>query len=796
MTERKLCKKCTEALEKGATYVEGEGTKPARFLILGESPGAAEVEKGRPFIGESGYLLRKTLRSLGGTKLLNDVYLDNAVRVSTRGAPGMPHLRSCEKECFQTVVDLVSPEAILCVGISGLKMLTDNGNVGITAARGEVFHYTPKWEGAEPIPVMVTWSTGKIVKEPDYYEWWVDDIAAFLMDECYIRRPFEVRYREREDLPPSVGTDVNLDVETTGFEPWKGHSLRCTGVANLGGLPTVVNAAKGYETIRRNLIMNPEARIHGANIPFDLMWFLEDMEIPRCKAVDSQYLHYLWDERYENRKLKHLFMLYTDYEQYGLKDGGVNDKIEDVMKYNAQDVKANEIVEAGVREDLANEGLNCSRLELLMEDVVPVLAGMMHTGMHIDREQLQLVKGMEKRKVTEAVKGMAEVWDRHMDEPWDIGILSRYADLSDFLFKTLALPKPRTEKPLRQDGRISTAAANLEWLLKNDKDPTGFIPALFQYRAVHENYKKYVLDVLRRTDDNNRIHPKYNYKTSGYGDKKQGTVTGRLSVSKPALQNTPDGHPMRTAFIPLPGHTHLFQIDLSTIELTILAQIAQDKELTQVLTKGEDLHQWAADTATQMGHPMSRKMAKIVNFGILYGIGAKGLAGQTSLTREGADAVKKAWFKRFGSVNKYKERLEYEALNQGWVEAPHGQRRHFPKGLRRWSKEGGRAQRQAFNFVIQSTANVLNLLIMADFARNRLDLGFPLASIHDAIIISTGDPDGLTHYFHQYFCEELVENFGWLIDQKIVLPIRAESQLGKNWGEMQPHASFTSEVPF
>ena len=242
---------------------------------------------------------------------------------------------------------------------------------------------------------------------------------------------------------------------------------------------------------------------------------------------------------------------------------------------------------------------------------------------------------------------------------------------------------------------------------------------------------------------------------------------------------------MRRAFVPLPGHTHLVQVDRSQAELTDLAQITGDKVLSELINNRVDQHQRMADMATEAGYPMTRQEAKTVNFGILYGIGPNGLEQQTRFDASAGARFIDLWFGEYPTVAEYKRKIEYLALRRGYVETVYGRRRNFPLGLNPRSRDGSRACRQAFNFIIQATANDLNFLFLKEWCDRGLEsLAFPLFVIHDAVIFSTSYvQETLTEIaigYKTWYADAVEEFLGTELD----VVIRGDAKVGPNWGEM------------
>src|SRR5712691_3039770 len=302
--------------------------------------------------------------------------------------------------------------------------------------------------------------------------------------------------------------------------------------------------------------------------------------------------------------------------------------------------------------------------ETLERPLVPVLARMERRGISIDRQVLSRLSGEFAQRAGALEAEIQEI----AGESINPGSTKQVADI---LFGKMGLPGGKKTKT----GAWSTSASVLE-----DLAETGYeLPQrLIDWRQVSKLKSTYT-DALPAhvNPDTHRLHTSYALAA---------TTTGRLSSSEPNLQNIPirseEGRKIRRAFVAAPG-MKLASADYSQIELRLLAEIADIAALKQAFRDGHDIH---AMTASEMfGVPVKgmpgevRRRAKAINFGIIYGISAFGLANQLGIAREEAAAYIKKYFERFPGIRDYIEETKAFAKKHGYVVTLFGRKCHYPE---------------------------------------------------------------------------------------------------------------------
>ncbi len=292
--------------------------------------------------------------------------------------------------------------------------------------------------------------------------------------------------------------------------------------------------------------------------------------------------------------------------------------------------------------------------------VEPVLAEMEWQGVRINQEYLHT---FSKQLETE----LQAIELRAYDAAGSTFNLSSPKQLSELLFDTLKLDRRKSRK---MKTGYSTDAATLEKL----QDDHPVVEAIVEHRTLSKLKSTYVdaLPLLVRPDTL-RVHTDFNQAI---------TATGRLSSSDPNLQNIPIrtafSRQIRQAFIPEPGW-RMVSADYSQIELRILAHLSQEPVLLETYKTGADVHKLTAQLLFEKDEISSeeRRLGKIINFGVIYGMGAQRFAREAKVDRKDAQLFIDRFNARYSNVFKYLQRMQQEAIAQGYVETILGRRRYF-----------------------------------------------------------------------------------------------------------------------
>jgi DNA polymerase-1 len=274
----------------------------------------------------------------------------------------------------------------------------------------------------------------------------------------------------------------------------------------------------------------------------------------------------------------------------------------------------------------------------------------------------------------------------------------------------------------------------------------------------------------------NRLHTSYNQTI---------TITGRLSSSSPNLQNIPirtdDGKKIRSAFIPREGYK-LFSADYSQIELRIMAHLAKDPAMIESFLTGEDIHSSTARKVFNIkDEPSSdqRRAAKAINFGLIYGISAYGLAKQLKIDNVEAKGIIDTYFAKYKRVKEFMEELKELASKQEYVETMHGRKVFLPNISHSNFQVRSAAERTAINAPIQGTAADIIKIAMINIKewliRENIHNVFMIMQVHDELVFEIEDSD-----IHRYG-DKISDLMGSA--EKLSVPLLVNTFSGSNWQE-------------
>ncbi|NJN70645.1 MAG: hypothetical protein HC801_10460 [Nitrospira sp.] len=448
-----------------------------------------------------------------------------------------------------------------------------------------------------------------------------------------------------------------------------------------------------------------------------------------------------------------------------------------VRKYCAYDAaitwRVHRIQSSGIKTD----GL--TKLYQSQRQVLSTLIDIEHRGIHVDPVSVIALR----KQLAARVKRLEKRFQATMEKlSYPPVLMSSAQQLSTLLYSEMRFtPQKRTPKGVPSVDKSAIPALYPQ--VEEIADILGttrstirtVLDSIIETRGLKKMISTYLDGIAERVHDEH-VHANFNL---------TGTVTGRLSSSRPNMQNIPRDAtaPIKQIFTAVPKH-FLIAADYSQIELRIGAYLTRDANMLQLLRSGADLH---TETARQIcGREPSkeeRSRAKTVNFGVFYGMGMKALAEKEQMTEQAALRFIRAWHRAFPAVKRWQKEQEETLKQDGYVSSPFGRRRRFNLAAMANEADYAHAVRQACNFPVQSMASELTLLAMA-----KVNTVAPvILNVHDSIMVQVPkrgwkkvakeirevmeDVDGL------------VKTFGW--SMTIDVPIRVDLQVGECWANLE-----------
>jgi DNA polymerase-1 len=399
--------------------------------------------------------------------------------------------------------------------------------------------------------------------------------------------------------------------------------------------------------------------------------------------------------------------------------------------------------------------------ETIERPLVPVIVAMEERGVKVDRAQLvHLSQDFTKRieRLEEKIYGMA-------GHSFNIGSPKQ---LGEVLFDKMQLAGGRKGKT----GSYGTGADVLEDLAENGQEIASFILDWRQLSKLKSTYTDALAEEIN--PKTGRVHTSYAMAA---------TTTGRLSSNDPNLQNIPirteEGRKIRCAFVAEPGNK-LISADYSQIELRLLAHIADIGVLKQAFREGEDIH---AITASQMFNvPVNevngdlRRKAKTINFGIIYGISAHGLAVRLGIGRTEAASYIDSYFRQYPGIRDYMESTKAYARQHGYVSTLFGRRCHLPGINDKNPSMRNFSERAAINAPLQGTAADIIKYAMIHVEKSLQNTGAKmLLQVHDELVIEA--PEN-TVPAAQERIKTIMESAA-----QLSVPLTVSTSAGANWNE-------------
>ncbi|HFT6960206.1 TPA: DNA polymerase I [Stenotrophomonas maltophilia] len=436
--------------------------------------------------------------------------------------------------------------------------------------------------------------------------------------------------------------------------------------------------------------------------------------------------------------------------------------IDEASRYAAEDADITLRLHHALQPQLLAEPALESVYRGIEMPLVPVLASIEANGVRVDTDELRRQSQDLSSRMLAAQQKATELAGRsfNLDSP---------KQLQAVLFDELKLPAVvKTPK-----GQPSTNEEALEAIADQHELPR----VILEYRGLAKLRSTYTDKLPEMVNpDTGRVHTSYH---------QSGAATGRLSSSDPNLQNIPirteDGRRIRRAFI-APEGFQLLAADYSQIELRIMAHLSEDPGLVRAFEQGADVHR--ATAAEVFGRtleevtPNERRAAKAINFGLMYGMSAFGLARNLGIDRGQAQDYVALYFSRYPGVRDFMERMRQQARDQGYVETLFGRRLYLNDIHARNQGLRAGAERAAINAPMQGTAADIIKRAMVDVDQWLRDSGAParmILQVHDELVFETESS------FVEDLRLQVVERMSQAA--KLRVPLVVDTGVGNNWDE-------------
>lgn len=455
-----------------------------------------------------------------------------------------------------------------------------------------------------------------------------------------------------------------------------------------------------------------------------------------------------------------LWVLYSEFTNPGL---------DDVLGYT----KTHTLDEA--YQELTKRLEEIPSLKQMYEEIekplIPIVTEMGLHGVRIDRVRLESLRVDYQSELSGIEKNIFEMVGHEFN-------VSSPKQLGEVLFDELALVVKGQKKTA--GGQRSTKETELEKI----RDLHPIVDEVLKYRGLRKLLSTYIEAIPPLLDPEDCLHAEF---------LQTGAVTGRMASQNPGLQNIPirteQGRAIRTAFIPRAGYT-LVSLDYSQIELRIAAILSGDEKLCAIFRSGRDVHTEVASAVMGVdGASVDREMrrrAKIINFGILYGMGVNALKVQLGTSIGEAQQYLDDYFQTFSRLKEYLEETKGFARKNGYTETLFGRRRQFPEMKSPLPYVRAQAERMAINAPIQGTQSDVIKLAMV-----RIDTWLKeIGSREDAHLILQVH-DELVYEIRSEKVKELADGIEHIMEtvltdtQRNGVPILAEWKAGPNWGSME-----------
>lgn len=773
--------------------IMGSGSRKSTWMIVGEAPGAAEEEGGKPFIGPAGQRLRETLVRAGLDP--EDAYITNVVkcRPDQNHTPSRNDAKLCAASYLSKEIDAVRPEFVLVLGNTALQGVA--GRSGITEYRGQTLV-------AGDRVLFPTFHPSATLRNPKLLPQFRSDLERF---GRLVRGEKEDKSKDtktrlvttRNGLA-ALGRELkkakvlSFDIETNDLHEYvEGARIVTLGFTTEVGTAWVVplwhmsNPWNGNPLpvlkFLKPYLERPGLKIIMHNGKFDARWMAKFGIFIR-QFFDTMLAAHLLDEN-RPKGLEVLCQLYNvrdPWKDQSARTDAYNTPLKRLARYNGRDTDATLQLYYKLRAELKEQPRLARIFIRLMMPASNVLTKVERAGLPLDVDQTERHLATIQAEIDKVDRKLRKLIPEHKRAAFNF---NSYQQIAQWLFVDLGLPI--TE--LTGTGAPSSKESVLIRLARGNKAPR----LLLEYRALVKRAQFY-RSWLTEADANGRIHTQY---------KLFGTVTGRLSSEGPNLQQVPRERSARSCFA-APDGWKIVEADFSQAELRIAAMVAPEPTLLRYYHEGRDAHLEVAAEMTRRpaewvkasdatGKTEYRKKAKGVNFGYLFGMGWEHFQDYAEEnydwrpTEAEAKDSRRLFFTKFPGFLRWHDRQRRLVGRYGSVNSPIGRVRHLPDVYSADRGVKAEAERQSINSPVQSFASDLMLvsMVLLDDTLSPRE-AYLVGTVHDAILLLVRDRAlpwvvPLVKKTMEKRCVKAVKDwFGC----EVTVPLEAEVKVGQAWG--------------
>ncbi len=540
-----------------------------------------------------------------------------------------------------------------------------------------------------------------------------------------------------------------------------------------GAAPDQIPLADALAALKP-LLEDPATLKVGQNIKYDITVFRRN-GIDVAPIDDTMLVSFVLDAGRGGHGMDELSLKHLEHQPIPFKEVAGTGKsqvtfdkvaLDKATQYAAEDADVTLRLWRRLKPRLSLEGVT-TVYETMDRPLIPVVAEMEAAGVKVDRDRLSVLSGEFAQRMAAYE---AEAYEQAGNE-FNIGSPKQ---IGDILFGEMGLPGGKKTKT----GAWSTGADTLEDLAAEGHELPRTILNWRTLAKLRSTYTETLKDAIN--PDTGRVHTSFSL---------AGAQTGRLSSTDPNLQNIPirteEGRKIREAFIAEKGNV-LISADYSQIELRLLAHVADMDVLRQAFIDGLDIHAMTAsemfDTPIEGMDPMIRRQAKAINFGIIYGISAFGLARQLSIPRSDAANYIEAYFEKFPGIKAYMDRYKSFAREHGYVSTIFGRKCWLPAINSKNGAERSFAERQAINAPLQGSAADIIKRAMIRMPQALKDANLKarmLLQVHDELLFEAPETEAakvikVAQQVMADACDPVLE---------LSVPLVVEASSGASWAE-------------